>query len=198
MGRETVAVCHWQGDAAEVNLHLDAAGLQLRGDLRLDVPRADIDEVALIAEGLRVTTKGLDLVIEMTADGARRWQKAILKKPPTLREKMGVSAETPAFVQGDFSDEPLEHALAGATVGGPDAAALLIAVVFDEAGLKAASDLAHAHPAKHIWMIHRKGKGAVIGDTMIRTNMRAKGFIDSKTSAVSDQLTGTRYRLRPK
>lgn len=39
-------------------------------------------------------------------------------------------------------------------------------------------------------------RGDICVDTMVRTHMRALGFIDSKTSAVSDQLTTTRYRLR--
>ena len=74
----------------------------------------------------------------------------------------------------------------------------LLAVLIDEPDLHAASDLALAHPNKHIWMVHRKGKAAIVGDTAIRTHMRGLGFIDSKTSAVSDQLTTTRYRLRAK
>ena len=56
--------------------------------------------------------------------------------------------------------------------------------------------LALANPDKHIWMVHQKGKHAAVGDTAVRTHMRGLGFIDSKTSAISDQLTTTRYRLR--
>ncbi len=198
MGREAVAVCHWQGDVAEAKLHLDSRALSLRGEMRLDIPRNDIRDVVLSSEGLRVLTDGPELIMELGEVEAGRWQKALLKKPPTLAEKLGISAQTPAFVQGDYDDVPLARALAGATVKTPDDAAILLAVLMEEPDLQAASDLALTYPDKHIWMVHRKGKAAVVGDTMIRTHMRGLGFIDSKTSAISDQLTTTRYRLRAK
>jgi hypothetical protein len=196
MGREAVAVCHWQGEVAEVSLHLDATALCLRGDIRVDIPRVHIRDVSLVDEGVRLLTDGSELIMEFGATDAGRWQKALLKTPPTLAEKLGVSADAPAFVLGTFADETLEAALEGATVGDTKDAAIFIAVLMEEAALHDASTLALGHPKKHIWMVHQKGKTAVVGDTMIRTHMRGLGFIDSKTSAVSDQLTTTRYRLR--
>ena len=198
MGREAVAVCHWQGEIAEAKLHLDAAGLTLRGEIRVDIPRAHMRDVVLVDEGLRVLTNGSELMMEFSAAEAARWRKALLKTPPTLAEKLGISASSPAFVLGNFTDEALEAALAGATVADAADAAILVAVLMEEPALKEASDLASAHPDKHIWTVHRKGKAAVVGDTAIRSHMRGLGFIDSKTSAVSDQLTTTRYRLRAK
>jgi hypothetical protein len=198
MGREAVAVCHWQGDVAEAQLHLDSAVLSLRGEMRLDIPRAEIKDVILSDEGVRVVTSGHELLLELGAAEAARWRKAILKTPPTLAEKLGVSGEAPAFVLGAFDDAPLAAALQGATVPDAAPAAILMAVLMVEAELDAASDLALANPGKHIWMIYRKGKAAVVGDAMVRTHMRGLGFIDSKSCAVSDQLTATRYRLRAK
>ena len=182
---------------AEAKLHLDSKALSLRGEMRLDIPRADIRDVLLGDDGVRVLTDGSELLMEFGEIEANRWQKALLKKPPTLAEKLGVSAEAPAFVHGAFDDVPLAEALVDATVETPGEAAILLAVLIAEQDLQAASDLALAHPGKHIWMVHRKGK-AIVGDTMIRMHMRGLGFIDSKTSAVSDQLTATRYRLRAK
>ncbi len=198
MGREAVAVCHWKGNVAEAKLHLDAASLQLRGEIRADIPRAQIKEVTLVKEGLRIATEGPELIMEFGATEAARWQKALLKKPPTLAEKLGVSEETPAFVLGTLTDGPLEQTLKGATVSEMQVAAIFVAIILDAADLQAASDLARANPDRHIWMVHRKGKTAVVGDAMIRAHMRGLGFIDSKTSAVSEQLTATRYRLRAK
>ncbi|WP_168769192.1 hypothetical protein [Yoonia maricola] len=141
---------------------------------------------------------GPELMIEMGLPEAARWQKALLKKPPTLAEKLGVSSQDPAYVSGAYEDAPLQDALADATVNEPQQASILIAVLTEVPDLEAASNLALAHPDKHVWMINPKGKAATVGDTMIRTHMRGRGFIDSKTSAVSDQLTATRYRLRAK
>lgn len=196
MGREAVAVCHWQGDVAEARLHLDSAMLSLLGEMRLDVPRAEITDVVLCDEGVRVITIGPELIMEFGAVEAARWRQAILKKPPTLAEKLGISTDAPALVLGDIDDAPLAEALRGAVVPDPAQAAILLAVLMDLSDLEAASALALAHPAKHIWMVYRKGKQAVVGDTVVRSHMRGLGFIDSKSSAVSDQLTTTRYRLR--
>lgn len=196
MGREAVAVCHWQGDVAEAQLHLDSTALSLRGDIRLDIPRAQINDVVLCDEGVRVITSGPELLMEFGAVEAARWRTAILKTPLTLAEKLGVSVETPAFVLGAFDDAPLAAALTGVTVQSAASAAILVAVLMAKPDLNVASELALAQPGKHIWMVYRKGKAAVLGDTMVRAHMRGLGFIDSKTSAVSDQLTATRYRLR--
>ena len=198
MGRETVVVCHWQGEVAEAKLHLDSQALQLRGAIRADIPRAAIRDAVLTEGGVLVRTDGPELMLEFGETEAQRWQKAILKKPPTLAEKLGVSAEVPAYVLGDFNDEPLATALSGARVAEPDEAGILLAIIMEEPDLQAAADLVLAHPDKHIWMVYRKGKAAVVGDTMVRTHMRGLGFVDSKTSAMSDQLTTTRYRLRAK
>lgn len=196
MGREAVAVCHWQGEVAEASLHLDSKTLQLRGQIRVDIPRSAIQDVALIESGLRVVTDGPELEMEFSGPDALKWQKALLKKPPTLAEKLGVAADKPAFVMGEFEDAELSAALTGCIAQSLEDAALIVAVLLHEDALEKASELALAYPDKHIWMVHQKGKAAVVGDTMVRTHMRGLGFIDSKTSAVSDQLTTTRYRLR--
>lgn len=196
MGREAVAVCHWQGEVAEARLHLDSQALTLRGEMRADILRADICEVVLADDGVCVRTDGADLLMEFGAADAARWQKALLKKPPTLAEKLGVSPDTRAFVQGAFEDAVLSEALERAVTKDVTQAALLIAIVMDEPGLHDAAGLAQAHPGKHIWMIYRKGKNVAVGGMAVRTYMRDLGFIDSKSCAVSDQLTATRYRLR--
>ena len=197
MGREDVAVCHWQGDVAEVRLHLDSKELTLRGDIRAAIARPEMREVVLCDEGVRVRTDDGDLVMEFAPVEAGRWQKALLKAPPTLAQKLGVSPDTPVFVLGDVDDPVLADALTGSVADDVAAAPQLLALVFDDPGLAAAADLALAHPGKHIWMLYRKGKVAV-GDAAVRTHMRGLGFIDSKSCAVSDQLTATRYRLRDK
>jgi len=55
----------------------------------------------------------------------------------------------------------------------------------------------HADMAcRHVWIVHRKGKGAQLGDTAIRAALRTRGYIDTKVSAVSDSSSATRYTLR--
>jgi hypothetical protein len=91
--------------------------------------------------------------------------KGLLKPPPTLAEKLGISATEPAYLLGAVDDAPLMDAIAGARAATPDAAAILIAILLDPADLPSAAILALDHPDKHIWMVHQKGKHAAAGDT---------------------------------
>jgi hypothetical protein len=74
MGRETVAVCLWGGEVAEVELHLSNQFLELRADLGLDIPRGAIQEARIVNEGLQVLTEGQTLMIELGERNAISWQ----------------------------------------------------------------------------------------------------------------------------
>ena len=195
MGREAVATCHWRGQIAEARLHLDAQHLSLRGDIRADLPRSTLCDIHVTDEGLRLCAADEPLVMEFGAKDALAWQKALLKAPPTLAEKLGLAPKSPAFVTGDTSDEALATALTGNTTTTAGTATLLIAVTHTHDEVQAAIALAQSHRDKHLWFICRKGKTDV-GSTFIRTSARAAGLIDSKSCAVSDVLTATRYRMR--
>lgn len=43
---------------------------------------------------------------------------------------------------------------------------------------------------------HRQGRHATVRETDLRAELRALGFADSKSCAVSDRLTATRYAER--
>ena len=45
-------------------------------------------------------------------------------------------------------------------------------------------------------MVHQKGRDAFPSDGEIRMELRSRGYVDNKTSAVSDKLTATRYVRR--
>ena len=51
-------------------------------------------------------------------------------------------------------------------------------------------------PCRAMWVVHVEGKAAVLGDTAIRSCLRERGYMDNKTSAVSDRFTATRYAKR--
>jgi hypothetical protein len=115
--------------------------------------------------------------------------------PPSLAAKLGVSAATPAAVFGPVADDAeLATALQGACTDDASAAAMLVALVLSADDLERAvarhADVAGAA----LWVVHAKGKAAVLGDTAIRQALRARGYADTKTTAVSDRLTATRYR----
>ena len=196
MGRETVAVCHWRGEVAEVKLHLDSMHLQLFGDLRADIPRAQITDVRTVEDGVSLKAGNDSLTIELAPLAAKRWHDAIIKQPPTLAQKLGIGAENLAIVLGQTDDITLNKALHGASTKDSSAAALIIAVIVDDCDLTAVHAAALAQSEKHVWMIYPKGKGDGPRGMDIRKYMRERDFIDSKSCAVSDRLTATRYRMR--
>ena len=194
MGREAVAVVRWQGETAEVALHLDATYLTLRGDIRADLRRSEMTGICAVDSGVAMQVAGNPLVLEFGATDAARWVKALLKPPPTLAQKLGVSDVQRAFVVGTYEDAALEAALDGAQVGRVDDAAFIVAIVHDELGLMEAEAAASEAPEKHLWMIYGKGKGVEVGGMYIRSYLRDLGYRDSKSCAVSDRYTATRYR----
>ncbi|WP_342076598.1 hypothetical protein [Yoonia sp. SS1-5] len=196
MGREAVAVCHWNGQIAELRLHLDSGFLNLRGDIRADLPRADITGVTLVDDGVLVRLALQTLHMEFDEVSARQWHKALLKTPPTLAEKFGVGPDARCFVQGAPNDRALSDALVGAMTRHLADASILLAIIENLDDLDAATTLAQENPTLHLWAVYPKGKGVAVGATAIRTHLRGLGFIDSKSCAVSDRLTATRYRLR--
>lgn len=196
MGRDAVATCHWRGEIAEVKLHLDGKSLNLRGNIRADLPRANITEIHQISEGVTLVVAGEPLLIEFNTIDAKRWVAALRKAPPTLALKLGVSTKQLAFVRGNVADADLLTALAGATSDDIALAGQILAIITTDRDLTETAALAERHPEKHLWMVYPKGAGVLVGDTAIRTYMRGNGFIDSKSCAVSDRLTATRYRKR--
>jgi hypothetical protein len=55
--------------------------------------------------------------------------------------------------------------------------------------------LAEDAPDLPLWCVYPKGKSTV-SDAVVRDYLRGRGYIDSKSCAVSARLTATRYGLR--
>jgi hypothetical protein len=74
-------------------------------------------------------------------------------------------------------------------------AAVIIAVLRSHSDLSAAVEAARS--VEHaIWCVIGKGKFATVSDSEVRTTMRAAGFVDNKTSGVSERWTATQYGRR--
>jgi hypothetical protein len=196
MGREAVAVAHWNGETAEVKALLEATEIILRGEIRARVSRATISSFSVEDDTLNVISSGQLLCLELGHAEATKWA-AILSKPlPTLAQKLGIDATHPAFVIGHVDDAELAKTLSGAVTQTRQNAAVVLAILTTEADLAEAVRLGQETPHCPVWCVYGKGKFATITDSDIRTAMRASGFIDNKTSGVSDQMTATRYQLR--
>lgn len=193
MGREAHVLARWGGATEEVKALLEAHEIILRGAIKARIPRAGISRVAMVDGELLVWTDSGQLMLELGAAEATKWRDALLKPPPSLARKLGISPERPAFVMGQPDDPVLAAALAGAISPSPETAHILIAITTSDTDLAAAFAVAAAHPQRLLWCIYEKGKTAQFGDTAIRYFMRNHGYIDNKSCAVSDRLTATRY-----
>jgi hypothetical protein len=196
MGREAVAVAHWNGEIAEVKALLESTEIILRGEIRARVSRATISSYSVEDDTLNVISSGELLCLELGHAEVTKWA-AILSKPlPTLALKLGIDASRRAFVIGQVDDAELAKALSGAVTKTRQDAAVLLAILTTAADLAKAIRLGQETPHCPVWCVYGKGKFATVADSTIRTAMRASGFIDNKTSGVSDRMTATRYQLR--
>ncbi len=196
MGREATTLAHWRGETAEVMALLESTELIVRRAIRLRIPRATITGVRS-EQGRLIVDVGADqLVLELGPVEATKWAATLLKPRPTLAHKLGVAADRPAFVVGVVNDPVLAGALDGATVSAPSAATMLIAVLRVLDDLETALRIARSEPTLPVWCVHGKGKHAIVTDAAVRRRVRAAGYIDNKTSAVSEHWTATRYAPR--
>jgi hypothetical protein len=196
MGRETVAVAHWKGETAKVKALLEAAEIILRGEIRARISRANISSISVDEDTLQLVTAGSNLRLELGNSEAMKWAAVLSKPPPTLAQKLGIDEARRAFVIGHADDEEFANALSDASTQTRNDAAVLVAILKTDADLSQAISLGQVPPICPIWCVYGKGKFATISDTTIRTVMRANGFIDNKTSGISDKMTATRYQFK--
>ena len=192
MGRESNTTAIWRGERHAVRLHLDSSAFELSGGLKLRIARGEIGEPRLQGNRILLSVGDEPLEIELDPAEAARWDAALRKQPPTLAQKLGISADKPAALIGETDDAALLAALEGASApeGG---AAILIALINAVGDLAPACARAKGRP---IWIVTGKGRHATVRETDLRAELRALGFADSKSCAVSDRLTATRYAER--
>lgn len=196
MGREALATADWQGITAEVKVLLESQEIILRGAIRARIPRSEVSDVTVEGDRLRLAAGGEPLTLTLGAAEAGTWAAALRKPPPSLAEKLGISTEKLAYVTGSVDDEALRRALEDATTDTLTDASVIVAVLSEEADLDAAYALAMSAPHLAVWCVYPKGTTSPIGDATVRSRLRERGYIDSKSSAVSDRLTATRYGRR--
>jgi hypothetical protein len=196
MGREAVCACRVGHESGDVKALLESTELILRGAIKRRYEIRLLHAVAVIAGELRFEAGTEAVALVLGEAESQRWLKKINTPPPSLAEKLGISGTHKALLFGKLDDPALAEALRGAQTKTADAAALLIAVVHSEAELMAMVELHRKMSAKAAWVIYPKGRAATISDSSIRQTLRALGYVDNKTSAVSDALTATRYVRR--
>lgn len=197
MGREAVARCAIGAQSEDVKALLESRELILRGAaLKRRYALADLQRPRVEGDALCFEAGAEAVALQLGAAEAARWLQRITTPPPTLAAKLGIGPESPAAVFGSVDDDAeLAAALQGARCEDPQQASVLVAVVLTAEELAAALRLHAGLPCRGLWLVHAKGgKSAALGDGAIREALRALGYKDTKSCAVSERLTATRYQ----
>lgn len=197
MGREAQGLCTIGPHTEAVKALLESTVLIVRGaTLKRQFAIFALSGVEVQGKALRFQCDGERVTLELGAEEAQKWLKKIMTPPPSLASKLGIGAEAKAYVLGRADDAVLAEALAGAITTIASDAAVLIVIALDEQDLTQAIARHAGMPCRAMWVVHAKGKAATLGDTAIRQRLRDSGYIDNKTTAVSDRFTATRYARR--
>jgi hypothetical protein len=197
MGREAQVVCRVPGDAEVVKAQLESTDLILRGvRIKRRFVLAQLQDLTVVADSLQFVGDGEPVALQLGAAEAAKWLKKISTPPPGLAAKLGISAEQPAWFFGPLDDPVLTLALAGASTSTVADAHVMVAVVLSADALKQALQQHTQMPGRALWLVNEKGPRAGLGDSAIRTALRAQGYMDNKTTAVSERLSATRYAKR--
>jgi len=198
MGREVITLLTFQGRRAKGKLLLEAQDIILRGNLRATIPRDTITHFGVDGDDLVISTPKGDLRASVGAATAAVWARALAKPAPTLAQKLGISARLQTLVIGTLSDATLIKAVGSADekTHNADAPVQFLAEIFDVAGWDNVIAAIAPYPLAAIWCVTVKGPAAPLPEAQLRQSMRALGYIDTKSCAVSPRMTATRYIKR--
>ena len=193
MGREAEGQARWWGQDGAVKALLESDGIILRGDIRAKLRRDDLMDWRVDGDDLCLRAGGEPLILTLGAKEAAAWVKELDKPLPSLAAKLGVSGSARGWVIGGPAPEEIAIALAGAEAAGPEGAAMIVAILTgpDDLGAALAAGLA---TGLKVWCVHGKGKGAAVGDAVVRAAFRGADWMDVKACTVSDAFTATLYR----
>lgn len=198
MGREATCTCVWNGKKSAVKALIEAPELILRGALRRRVPIAKMQSVKADRDRLTFTVDGEAVALALGSTLAAKWAEALLKPPPSLAKKLGITANTTVWMIGAVEDAALKAALAEAKSVSRRSGDLIVARVdtttdLHAALLRAADLLADGVP---IWFVYRKGPGHPLNENIVRTTALGAGIVDTKVASVSNALTALRFAKR--
>jgi hypothetical protein len=196
MGREATCDCTFDGTTAKVKALLETNEIILRGPIRLTAPLKALKSIRVESESLCFSLDKHPIQLHLGAKAAESWAKKLKTPPPTLADKLGITGKTIRTI-GPIDDKALLSAITSAAlVRAEDPEVILAQVDTPEAlatTLRAAKpQLARSIP---IWLVYRKGPGHAINEKLIRSTLRALGYMDTKVASVSEHLTALRFNL---
>ena len=192
MGKEADIRAEVDGVSGAVRALLERDELILRGDIRRRFPRNGLENLQVADGVLSFTGAGQPVKLHL-GEAAQTWYRAISTPPPSLRAKLGLDKGGKALLSGDCHDADLAAALDGVLTDDGAQAAMLVACITTPEDLATAEAVQSQYPHLPIWAVYPKGRTVTFGDSAIRETLRAHGFRDTKSCAVSACLTATRY-----
>ena len=193
MGRDALTQAEVGRDAGEVRVLLEAREMILRGDIRRRYALADVSGIGLEDEVLHFVVGGETVRLFLGGPTARKWAEAMLKPPPSLAQKLGLSPGRSVWVLTPVDDPVLVEAI-GEAATDEAKADMALAVVASDAALETVLTDHSRRPETAFWLVYPKG-GKGFGDTAVRQRLHSAGYRDSKSCAVSEPWTATRYGL---
>lgn len=199
MGREASCTARVGAETAEeATALLESTTVVLRGEIKRKWEIAALQNLRVEGEELKFDAGDEAVTLVLGEKEAGRWLKKLQTPPPTLAAKLGISAENPALLIGPTVgalDPALAEALAGGITTNVREARMLVAVLSKASELPRMAEFHADMICKTVWVVHPKGPDADPSDAEVRTAMRGWGYVDNKSSAVSDRLTATRWVL---
>ncbi len=195
MGREAEGTIRYLGAEGAGRILIEGAEVILRGEVRAKIPREAIAAVWVEGEDLVLATARGPVVATVGAGVAEGLARVLRKPVPTLAEKLGLMGGARAGCLWPVTDPTLAAALEG-HVAPVAEATILVAEIMDEGALERLVKALPALVGRYVWCVNAKGPRPPLPEARIRAALRAAGWIDSKTTAVSQATSATRYGLR--
>jgi len=196
MGREAQCRATWKRQRSEGKALLEAESVIFRGEFRVEVPFAAMRRVAASRDRLTIESSEGTLVLDLGPD-AERWSEKI-RNPPTLADKLGITAATRVAVIGVHDSVVLDavRQRAKAVTDRPGATSEVVIVAMDHAtDLRRFERLRQVIPQDGaIWSIRPKGV-AEVSESVVRGAALAAGLVDVKVARVSATHTAEKFVL---
>jgi len=185
---------------ADATVLLETDDLIVRGEARVKIPRAAIQDVKTRGDKLTVVSPQATVVMTLGPDAAARWAKKIQEPPKQLIDKLDVKPTATVWLFG-IDDETLIAQVSGRAAKTTKASsASACDVVF--VGVENDRQLDRIDRASKamnddgaIWVVHPKGPNGV-QDTTIFGRAKALGLTYTKVARVSDTHTAEKL-VRP-
>lgn len=195
MGKEARCTVRYGDAVSDGKAMLETDALLFRGDFRLTLPLAELQQVGAVDGWLHVVAPQGEARFHLGPQ-ASRWAEAILY-PPTRLSKLGLKPGMTVAVRGDADAAFLEELdTAGAIIEAPEDAAEVDMLFFVAQKRDDLAELPAQHaalkPAGALWVVYPKGIARIREIDVLHAG-RAAGLVDTKVASFSSSHTALKF-----